>query len=41
MSNAASEDFQVRQVVDLPMIELLYTEHRAVSKSCPDCGQTQ
>ncbi|MGL4666708.1 MAG: IS66 family transposase [Saezia sp.] len=30
---------QKRQVADLPKIELIYTEHQAVEKECPNCHQ--
>ena len=34
-----SNDFEVRQVFDLPPIELEVTEHRARRCQCPDCGK--
>lgn len=38
-NHGASDDFEVRQVFDLPPIELKVTEHRARRCSCPDCGK--
>jgi transposase len=41
LHDVLGEGFQARQIVDLPVIKLLFTEHRAVSKCCPNCSQTQ
>ena len=39
LSNVSGTVVQKRQVVDLPKIELEYTEHRVIEKECPHCHQ--
>jgi transposase len=37
--SSGSDDWEVRQVFDLPPIALVVTEHRARRCNCPDCGK--
>jgi len=39
LTNIAVQDYQARQVFDLPAIKLQVTEHRAEIKRCPRCRQ--
>ena len=36
-----AEGFKRRQIVDLPTPRLIFTEHRAASKCCPNCKKIQ
>ena len=40
LAEVVGEEGERRQVLDLPPLSLLATEHRALRKSCPHCGRT-
>lgn len=41
LADASIKSYQRRQVVDLPLPRLIFTEHRVAVKCCPNCNKTQ
>jgi transposase len=39
LENIEFEAYEIRQIFDIPPVNLIVTEHRGQIKTCPQCGK--